>query len=143
MRIGSTYFAFPCLVGYVFSLILANFAIRLGMSLLRTWQLYHHRLPPNFEHVLWLDFSGRSPIKKARDDLVPAYIGAIELLLYPLLIVTMNWAPIGGWLTVKTAANWRWQDTKDGQSWMRFLLGNALVILFSGLLATMIHVHKF
>jgi hypothetical protein len=66
------------------------------------------------------------------------FIGTIEIIIYSVLISIGSWQPIGGWLAVKTAAAWRWEATHDSQSYMRFLLGNTLVIFASFWLAPMI-----
>jgi hypothetical protein len=68
-------------------------------------------------------------------------IGIIELAIYPLLISLRAWQAIGGWLVIKTAAGWRWQVERDNEGYVRFLLGNALVIFFSFWLAYQIRVH--
>jgi hypothetical protein len=122
MQVGKIHFAitYPCLYGLSF--IIANALIRVSMCALRTWQLYCG-WPPDFGRVLLRDICGQADIPKARDFLLPMFIGIIEVALYPVLIATTAWTPIGGWLAIKTAANWRWQATQDTQSYMRFLLG--------------------
>ena len=66
----------------------------------------------------------------------------MELSLYPFLIATGQWLSIGRWPGM-TAAGWRWQTKEDTEAYMReaymrFFLGNALVIVCSFILAHMI-----
>jgi hypothetical protein len=147
--IGPTKFSFGHPVQYLFYWALFTLLIRFLMSCQRITELSGWRHPgvscknacKNACKNLWRDFIGRSLNLKPRDYLVPMYIGTIELLIYPLLISLNAWQAVGGWIAIKTAAGWRWQTAGDAQGYMRFLLGNALVIFLSFLLAQMIHVN--
>jgi hypothetical protein len=143
MHIGATHVSVACPAGYGLSFVGLTALVRVSMCALRTWQLYYEDWPQDFGRVFWRDITGRADIERVRDFLVPMFLGMIELTIYPVLIAATQWQPIGGWLAIKTAASWRWQTstTPDaGQSWMRFLLGNALSLLASWVLATMIRV---
>jgi hypothetical protein len=74
-----------------------------------------------------------------RDYWVPTLVGTLELLIYPVLISLGAWQAIGGWLVIKTAAGWRWEQNQDRQGYTNFLFGNAMVIFVSFLLTRMIN----
>jgi hypothetical protein len=62
----------------------------------------------------------------------------MELAIYPFLILSSHFEAIGGWLGLKTAAGWRWQQNQDRQGYTNFILGNALVIFASFLLTHLV-----
>jgi hypothetical protein len=67
-------------------------------------------------------------------DWDPTILGGLELLAYPILIQTGQLAAIGAWLGFKTVAQWDvWK--KRRAPYNQFLIGNALVLLVSYLLA--------
>jgi hypothetical protein len=79
----------------------------------------------------WLrDFFGAHPEASQRDWLQPAIMGLLELVAYPVLLSVGRWDAIGAWLALKTAAKWgEW--TSQRESYNRFLIGNALVVILA------------
>ena len=149
MYIGAAHFRNVSPFWYLILFLIETVAIRLGMSTLRTWQLFEERNPRlRFKWVisadawpyLWDDVKGRAIVEKSRDFLVPMLIGIVELIVYPFLIALGAWQPISGWLVIKTAAGWRWEVPRDNQSYMRFLLGNGLSLIAASALACLIRV---
>jgi hypothetical protein len=63
----------------------------------------------------------------------PIILGTLELLAYPILMETRHWTAIGAWLGLKTVVQWeRWKDVEKGRAqYNQFLIGNALVLIFS------------
>ena len=65
---------------------------------------------------------------------LPAILGLIELLSYPVLIGVDGSTAIGAWIGLKTATQFRrWIEIRG--TYNRFLIGNAIVVLFSVFLA--------
>lgn len=59
---------------------------------------------------------------------IPFVLGFLELLVAPVLISTGGWVPIGGWLTLKTVAQWEvWKSNRH--TFNRFLIGNLLLLI--------------
>jgi hypothetical protein len=131
------------LLGYVCCAIAIAVAIRLFMSLLR---VVEERNPPRFKANgdpvqarsnlsnrwadYWLDFSGFHPNDSQRDYLLPAILGCIELVAFPVLLVSSHWDVIGAWIGFKALAQWRtWTENRN--TYNRFLIGNALVVIAS------------
>jgi hypothetical protein len=96
-------------------------------------------LPPNCFSSVWQAFL--STHQSIRDYWLSFSVGLLELLAYPYFIAAGNLKVIGGWLALKTAVRWsQWQGANRAP-YQRFLLGNALVIGLSVLLAQMLHIH--
>jgi hypothetical protein len=97
-------------------------------------------LPPEWWRSLCQAFFSTHQSAQVRDYGLPFFLGLLELTAYPYFIATGNLKVIGGWLALKTAARWEgW--TKNRSPYQRFLIGNALVIAASVLLATRLHLH--
>jgi hypothetical protein len=139
--VGTSHFGIAHPWWYLLSFLGATVEIRVILCTLRTLQVYKG-VPRQFYRVLGWDIIGLAAVARTRDNLIPAFLGFIELALYPMLIATAAWTPIGGWLALKAAASWRWEPARDGHAYMRFLLGNALAIFFSALLALMVSVRS-
>lgn len=119
--------------------LIGQILIRAINSGLRSFELVHPaknghaRQKTNSNGTSWCcefrkDYLSCHPSADVKDYFLPSILGFIELLIYPTLILTGKWAVIGGWLTLKTAAKWKgWKA--DRNSYNRFLIGNALVIL--------------
>lgn len=115
-----------CYFGLV---ILAGILIRAILSGLREWEL---RCPPNDDvDLLWSKptlprgwwrkpklpkewwwswckgFLSTHKSALVKDYWHPFFLGFLELSAYPYFIATGNWKVIGGWIAVKTAAQWR------------------------------------
>lgn len=65
---------------------------------------------------------------KETDHWLTFILGLFEISIYPILIATNNWSFIGAWLAFKTVSQWKRWDT-DRNSFIRFLIGNILVLL--------------
>jgi hypothetical protein len=120
---------------YVFFVLLSAILIRGFMSMLSS--VYLKRRGGQFWLSWGYSFLGWYPgdVEAERSDLwFPFILGVIELFSYPVLMVTNNWTFIGAWIGFKTVAQWqRW--TKDRAVFHRYLIGNALTVLTSRLLA--------
>jgi len=147
---------------YVSIVLSCSFAVRIVSALLRAVQDSAGALPserekelfklikeksstelaPGKEKILKISF-GRAfrraflgnhedPIKA--DYWFPFWIGAFELFTYPFLMSFGLWSGIALWITLKTLPQWKaW--TENRPVFNRFLIGTALVFIFSFLLA--------
>jgi hypothetical protein len=80
----------------------------------------------------WLNYFRISP----DFDLDPMFLGTLELLAYPIMMATGHWSAIGAWLGLKTVA--QWEAWKQGRAqYNQFLIGNALVLIFSFIVVSM------
>ncbi len=65
-------------------------------------------------------------------------LGVMELSIYPILLIANKPEYIGGWLALKTLPQWsRW--TEERWVYNRFLIGNALIIVYSYFVARWVH----
>ena len=68
------------------------------------------------------------------DYCFPFFLGVLEFAIYPVLMATEYWTFIGAWLGFKGVSQWkRWSDKRS--VFNRFLIGNAIFLLISYLLA--------
>jgi hypothetical protein len=84
----------------------------------------------------WLRYWNRIKLRDERDTdhAHPWVLGFLELVIVPVLIKAGFWAAIGAWFTFKTAGQWdQWKTSRH--MFNRFLIGNALLIIFSWLIA--------
>jgi hypothetical protein len=114
------------------TVLVLQVVIRAFLTLLRT--LEHH--PAG---AFWIDyrrdFLGFHPDKNRADYWFPSILGLLELISYPVLMVTGAWTVIGAWIGFKTFAQLEaWK--KDRNSFNRYLIGNALVVILSLLCLT-------
>jgi len=75
-------------------------------------------------------FFGRcgNKLKEKGDRWLTYILGLFELSIYPVLMITENWSFIGAWLAFKAVSQWKkWK--KDRNCFIRFLIGNILVLL--------------
>jgi len=72
---------------------------------------------------------GEEKLSDVRSDHLSAFVlGLLELAAYPVLIMAGHWEVIGGWITLKTAAQWSvWQ--KDRGVFNLFLVGTAVNVV--------------
>ena len=85
--------------------------------------------------------ASRGDEHEENDYFLPVCLGMIEMLFFPVFIALGRWDFIGAWIGIKTAAQWRqWRMSRP--SYMRFLIGNALVVLASIFLSPFIQVNK-
>lgn len=132
---------------YLFAAFLGGIVIRTLISFLRTWECRHgpkrdrdgyqiFRPEPaytNFCCDWWHDFLSTHEDHEQHDYWHPAILGWFELLSYPVLFEYGHLYAIGGWISLKTVANWQeWLVRRE--SYNRFLIGNALVLTAAYLL---------
>jgi hypothetical protein len=139
---------------YLGLVILAGFAVRIVISGLREFELrwpakfdlgpFRERpsrpqLPKEWWRSWWQGFMSTHESALVRDYWLPFILGLFELAGYPYFIAKGDWKVIGGWLALKTAAQWGlW--SKSRSHYQRFLVGNAMVIAASVLLVTQLHI---
>ena len=138
---------------YYFGLVfLYGIEIRLFISLVRECEMRwsatldldpmrdRPTLPKEWCRSWWQGFLSTHESALVRDYWLPFILGLLELTAYPYFIAKGDWKVIGGWIALKTAAQWG-QWSKSRSHYQRFLLGNALVIAASVLLAQELHIH--
>lgn len=75
-------------------------------------------------------------LRSHSDLLLPAAIGSVELFAAPILIATEAWSVVGAWIAFKAFAQWgTWKERRSPYN--HFLLGNALMVVFSYILAVL------
>ncbi len=93
--------------------------------------------PAHALHGFWwnvaLDFSGFHPERAQRDWLEAFVLGVIELIVFPILIYARHWEMIGVWIGLKAVPHWKQWLTHE--SYVRFFVGNGMVIIGSYVLA--------
>lgn len=62
----------------------------------------------------------------------PFLIGLFELAAFPVLLTIGAWQAIAAWLGFKAIAPWQYWQT-NRHAFNRFLIGNAIILLFSAL----------
>lgn len=91
----------------------------------------------NWFEAFYHSFLSNAGHSKIDDYWIPSVIGAIELFVFPFLMVEGAWQIIGAWLVIKTASIWaKWNNLRTPYN--RFLLGNLLVLVSSLFLLTRI-----
>jgi hypothetical protein len=129
---------------YLVLAIFFGLVIRLILCGFREWEqrsdpFKRTRLPASWWRSLGQAFfcTRQSSI---RDYWLNFSVGLLELLAYPYFIAQGNLKVIGGWLALKTVAQWKGWAADSRGPYQRFLLGNALVVAFSVLLAQMLQI---
>jgi hypothetical protein len=125
---------------YVLEAFVLQFIIGVVMAFLSAFVLYW-RQQRSVVVIFWEYFKkcfiGLHPADPEGDSSdygFPVILGFRELLSYPVLIKIDALTVIGAWLTLKTVAQFpRWTEHRG--LYNRFLIGNALVVLFSVWLA--------
>jgi hypothetical protein len=92
----------------------------------------------SFLEDLSRDFFGCHPHAAQRDWTQTFWLGLFELIVYPILIVSDHPNGIGWWIGLKTVPHWQ-QWLSHNESYVRFFLGNAMVIAASWLIANLTH----
>jgi len=83
-----------------------------------------------FGQVFWMILRGWGENPALTDFGYLFILGVIELLSYPILMITHQFAFIGAWIGFKTVAHWGpWKEKRYPLN--RFLIGNALILLLS------------
>lgn len=128
---------------YVICAVVLAGGVRLLMSVARAteyhfpprgqWRSDEHR-NYGFFHNLVQDFFGIHGEFQQRDWGQTYFLGLFEILAYPLLMKADRWDGIAWWISLKTVPHWK-QWLSKGESYVRFFLGNALVLTASYLLA--------
>ena len=84
-------------------------------------------------------FISRGKNRKLDDYFLPTILGSIELFVYPIIMSLGEWSFIIAWIGIKTAAHWKgWGESRT--PYMRFLVGNALVLIASVFLTPLIEI---
>ncbi len=71
----------------------------------------------------------------SKDYWQPFFIGWLELLAYPVLLVDGKVSFIGAWLAFKTVHRWSYAPGINRGFYNRYLISNALILIGSFLLA--------
>jgi hypothetical protein len=132
---------------YIAAAIVAQLAIMVISSTLRASEQISHPLSdPTSEGrkypswpELWIEFRFVfcGYFTPHMDRLIPLCIGVTELFIYPTAMHYGAWNYIGAWIALKTLPHWtRW--TRKRAVFNRYLLGNALVLIASYLIAVCI-----
>lgn len=137
---------------YFVVVLIVSILLRVFLCWLRAWQDNYDPLPPqnDSEKVkckatnpnnkgncknFWArfkGFSGNNP-----DLLFPTILGTFELFVYPILMQVDAWRFIGAWLIFKTLPHWgQWE--KNRSTYNRFLIGNALTLILSFIIAVIL-----
>lgn len=75
-------------------------------------------------------FGGFPKENLLRDYWFPFFLGWVEIAGFGVLMRLGAWLFIGAWLTFKTLGQWdHWKEHRP--AFNRFLIGNALVLMFS------------
>jgi len=91
--------------------------------------------------IFWALFFSRRESPEENDYYLPVFLGTIEQIFYPFFIIMGRWDFIGAWIGIKTAAQWtHWKEHRH--VYMRFLVGNALVVLASFILSQFIEIKR-
>ncbi len=133
-------------ISYLIGVFLADCLIRFILCVWREFELHHpptldldpKKPPSKPEKTFWPSvkdaFTSKHHSALVKDYWHPFALGFFELFFYPLLMVESEWIPIGWWIGLKTAASWKgWNEKRENYS--RFLIGNALIIIMSIILA--------
>ena len=113
--------------GYLASALLVCLLIRLVLTLLRLSEgLSKQRPQPSFRSIFW----GFKVGENANDYFQPFIVGFLELLVYPVLLAADKPEYIGAWLGLKVLPKLGVWSTQR-ETYQRFLIGNALVIVLS------------
>lgn len=112
---------------YVIAAILVSAIIRLILSFLHWTERFSKlKRQPSFRKILF----GFGAGKKADDYLHPFFVGFLEMLVYPVLLAADKPEYIGAWLGLKVLPKLgAWSTQRE--TYQRFLIGNALVIISS------------
>ena len=86
--------------------------------------------------AFWKNLCGIDNFRIEQREYLSAFIlGFIGLLSYPVLIASGHYKIVGFWIGLKTLAQWKtWVEVRV--MYTRFLVGTALTIIFSVLLAS-------
>lgn len=123
----------PYLVHYLGFVVMGAFLVRFALTFLWTLEESSKRRWPEREvlsrDIFWSRFLSRRAFGGS-DYWHPFVLGFLELLVAPVLIFSGAWLLIGGWLTLKTVAQWdAWKTSRH--TFNGFLIGNALVLIWA------------
>lgn len=113
---------------YMVGGIIVALVTRIVVAVFRAIELCAREDQTTFASALIQSIKGVDPDPTKGDYWAPCMLGFLESLVYPVLMFTDNWLMIGGWITLKTIAQWdKWKTERP--IFNRFLIGNALVII--------------
>lgn len=120
----------PCV--YVISVVLGALYVRVVLAIL--WTIDEKASKQWLKETSWVIFCrrfwGQRSDDQQSDHWHPFVLGLLELFVAPVFIFTGAWVPIGGWLTLKTVAQWdAWKTSRH--MFNRFLIGNALLLIWA------------
>ena len=125
----------PQTLSYLFGAAIGlSLFVRLCLSLLRAFEYTGKSSlqSPHYWKNFWDIFAGVGGSHS--DYWHPFVTGSIEAVIYPVLLVSNLPEYIGAWVGLKTVAQlpaWK----KDRNTYQRFLIGNALIVVGSYLLS--------
>lgn len=113
-------------VWYLVSVAIVSILIRVILSGLRASEVSKERR----RAFLGILHGFRSDGQVTPDFWQPSLVGVLELTVYPVLLASGKPEYIGAWLAFKTLPRFgSWE--KHRNPYQRFLIGNALVLVFS------------
>src|SRR5512134_3247358 len=118
-------------LSYIGAVVALAFVMRVASAFLKATQLSStfRVWSKRFRYAFRETFCSSSD-PRVSDYFHGFFVGLLQLLVFPVLIATGTQAYIGAWLGFKVVAQWkRWAE--DRTSFNRFLILNALVLLFS------------
>ena len=117
---------------YVFWAVLVCVGIRLFLTFLR-WSENLFKPRGRARLSYWRLVGGFKVGDKDNDYLLPFIVGLLELLVYPILLAAGKPEYVGAWLGFKVIPKLgTWSTNRE--TYQRFLIGNALVIVASYIL---------
>lgn len=117
---------------FLLLVVLGSVIVRLVVSAFDAW----HRGKGFVPIILGVGITEENKLVAA-DRLTRLFLGILELLAYPVLMKAGVPEYIGAWLAFKTVNRWQYRK-QDRGLFNRYLLGNALILLFSYCLARFI-----
>lgn len=112
---------------YIASAFLASLIVRFFLSFLRWSESWFQPSPKSSYWTIFIGFGGA---RDQNDYFQPFVVGFLELLVYPVLLSSGVPGYIGAWLGFKVVPVFgAW--AKHRQVYQRFLVGNAMVVIFS------------
>jgi|GEM_PF-3456346 len=135
-------------IGWYLSAVFgASIFIRVVHAVLRAWKMHHEQEVIgriSFWKFVGRNISGIHPIKRKENGEIASprwsdywytfILGSLEILAYPILLVTGNWGAVGAWIGFKALAQWKVWPT-DRAVFNLFLIGNGLNVLASVVLS--------
>jgi len=124
----------PSLCGYFLLAVIGSLVVRFVTTLFAALEKNSEDSGSFFTTFKHFYLGKGSDENKSFDYFQTFVLGVMELSIFPVLLIANKPEYIGGWLVLKTLPQWnRW--TEERWVYNRFLIGNALIIVFSYFLA--------